>query len=172
MPNSKRRHRPIGRVATGPSPSGSSRRRGTPKELLRAFVEFRAIVLRDPMRQTIKFLHGHNASLASIAALMELNRRGDQSVSQLARELGLSLAATSQLIERLVRERLVTRTEAEADRRRKQLGLTTAGRRLLTRMEGSYLEAAERALARVPARALRELEAALAAVIQHADRAG
>jgi DNA-binding MarR family transcriptional regulator len=124
------------------------------------------------MRQTIKFLHGHNASLATIAALMDLNRRGDQSVSQLARQIGLSLAATSQLIERLVQERLVTRKQSAVDRRRKEVALTTAGRRLLTRMDGTYSEAAERALAHVPPRVLRDLESALAAVTAYAEQGG
>ena len=139
-----------------------------PKDVLRTFLEFRSVVLRDPMRQTITFLHGHNLSIAAIAALLELHQHGDQSVSQLATDIGLSVAATSQLIERLVQEKLVTRTESAEDRRRKQLALTTAGRRLLTKMEKSYSTAAERVFAGVPAQALRDLDAALAAVIAHA----
>lgn len=136
-----------------------------PRDVLRTFLEFRSVVLRDPMRQTITFLHGHNLSIAAIASLMELGRRGDQSVSQLATDIGLSVAATSQLIERLVQEKLVTRTESAVDRRRKQLALTTAGRRLLNKMEGAYTAAAEKVFAGVPAHALRDLDAALAAVI-------
>jgi DNA-binding MarR family transcriptional regulator len=139
-----------------------------PKDVLRTFLEFRSVVLRDPMRQTITFLHGHNLSIAAIAALMELKQRGDQSVSQLAGDIGLSVAATSQLIERLVQEKLVTRTESAEDRRRKQLALTAAGRRLLGKMEGAYTASAEKAFAGIPARALRDLESALAAVIAHA----
>jgi DNA-binding MarR family transcriptional regulator len=138
-----------------------------PKDVLRTFLEFRSVVLRDPMRQTITFLHGHNLSIAAIAALLELHRSGDQSVSQLAADIGLSVAATSQLIERLVQEKLVTRTESAVDRRRKQLALTAAGRRLLSKMEGAYTASAEKAFAGVPAHALRDLDAALAAVIAY-----
>jgi DNA-binding MarR family transcriptional regulator len=141
-----------------------------PKDVLRTFLEFRSVVLRDPMRQTITFLHGHNLSIAAIAALMELHQRGDQSVSQLATDIGLSVAATSQLVEKLVQEKLVTRTESAVDRRRKQLALTTAGRRLLGKMEKSYTVAAERVFAGIPAQALRDLDAALAAVIACAPK--
>ncbi|MEO5869387.1 MAG: MarR family winged helix-turn-helix transcriptional regulator [Gemmatimonadaceae bacterium] len=143
-----------------------------PKDVLRTFLEFRSVVLRDPMRQTITFLHGHNLSIAAIAALMELHQGGDQSVSQLAADIGLSVAATSQLVEKLVQEKLVTRTESAEDRRRKQLALTTAGRRLLGKMEQSYTSAAERVFAGIPAHALRDLDAALAAVIASAPRRG
>ena len=95
--------------------------------VLQALKTFRALVLRDAMRQTVRFLHGRNASLASIVALMVLQKQGSQSlVSQLAREVGLSLAATSQLVDRLVRDKLVARRESPVDRRRKQLALTSA----------------------------------------------
>jgi DNA-binding MarR family transcriptional regulator len=138
--------------------------------VLRALQAFRGVVLREAMRQTIKFLHGHNASFATITALIALQQRGDQSVSQLAREIGLSLAATSQLVDRLVQEKLVARTESSVDRRRKQLALTAAGRGFLSRMDGAYSVAAERSLRDVPSDALLDLEAALAGVVAHVNR--
>jgi len=134
----------------------------SPEErVLRAFKEFRAAVLRDPIRQTIKFLHGRNMSFAAIATVMALRERGDQTISSLAREIGLSVAATSQLIERLVQDDLVRRTEHPGDRRRKQVALTAKGQALLAKMDGSYFAAATTVLGRVPTPALKRLEAAL-----------
>jgi DNA-binding HxlR family transcriptional regulator len=89
----------------------TSRSTGTPAErVLDAFKAFRSVVLRDSMRQTIKFLHERNLSLAAVATLMALRERGDQTISTLAREIGLSVAAMSQLVERLVQDDLVRRT--------------------------------------------------------------
>ena len=134
---------------------------GLEERVLRAFKEFRAAVLRDPIRQTIKFLHGRNMSFAAIATVMALRERGDQTISNLAREIGLSVAATSQLVERLVQDDLVRRTEHPDDRRRKQVALTAKGNALLAKMDGAYFAAAATVLGRVPAPALKRLEAAL-----------
>lgn len=137
----------------------------TPEErVLRAFKDFRAALLRDPMRQTIKFLHGRNMSFAAIATVMALRERGDQTISNLAREIGLSVAATSQLVERLVQDDLVRRTEHPSDRRRKQVALTAKGNAFLAKMDGSYFAAGATVLGGVPRPELERLEAALTAV--------
>ncbi len=134
------------------------------ERVLRAFKEFRAAVLRDPIRQTIKFLHGRNMSFAAIATVMALRERGDQTISNLAQEIGLSVAATSQLVERLVQDDLVRRTEHPGDRRRKQVALTAKGNAFLAKMDGSYFAAAATVLGRVPAPELERLESALIGV--------
>jgi DNA-binding MarR family transcriptional regulator len=173
--NAKRAARPKRRPAKVPKAQSTTAAPGdasAARAAIRAFIEFRTVVMRDPMRQTIRFLYGRNASLATIASLLELHQRGDQSVSHLAREIGLSVAATSQLVDRLVQDGLVTRTESMMDRRRKEVALTAAGRRMLSAMEGTYSEAAEQALRKVPAKVLHELEAALAAVIAHMPATG
>jgi DNA-binding MarR family transcriptional regulator len=144
--------------------------RGTgdsPEDLVvRAFIDFRRVVLRDSMRQSIKFMHGSNVSFGAIAALMTLRERGDQTISSLASEIGLSLAATSQLVERLVQDDFVKRTESPEDRRRKLVALAPKGQAFLTRMEGSYTAAAK-ALSGVPASTLKRLEGAFREVLRH-----
>jgi len=136
------------------------------EEVLRAFKDFRAQVLRDPMRSTIKFLHTNNVSFGAIAALMALRERGDQSISHLSREIGLSLAATSQLVGRLVKDGLVLRTEHAEDRRSKHVRLAAKGEALLSRIDGSYFASAAQMLGRVPRPALRRLQSALEEVRQ------
>jgi DNA-binding MarR family transcriptional regulator len=138
--------------------------------VVRAFIDFRRVVLRDSMRQSIKFLHGHNVSFGAIAALMTLRERGEQSISNLAAEIGLSVAATSQLVERLVQDDYVKRTESPDDRRRKQVALSAKGQGFLSRMEGSYAVAAK-ALGGVPATSLKRLELAFRDVLRHFDGA-
>ncbi len=138
--------------------------------VVRAFLDFRRVVLRDSMRQSIKFLHGHNVSFGAIAALMTLKERGEQSISDLANEIGLSLAATSQLVERLVQDEFVKRTESPDDRRRKQVALSAKGQAFLSRMEGSYTSASK-ALVDVPAPTLKRLELAFRDVMRHLEPA-
>jgi DNA-binding MarR family transcriptional regulator len=127
------------------------------EHVLRAFKDFRAVVWRDPMRQSIKFLHQHNMSLAGIVTLMTLRERGGLSLSDLANETGLSPAAESQLVDKLVREGLVRRTEHRSDRRRKQVALTARGTAFLGRMDGSHASAALAVLRQIPAATLRKI---------------
>jgi DNA-binding MarR family transcriptional regulator len=138
--------------------------------VVRAFIDFRRVVLRDSMRQSIKFLHGHNVSFGAIATLMTLKERGEQSISDLANEIGLSLAATSQLVEKLVQDEFVKRTAAPDDRRRKQVALSAKGQTFLSRMEGSYT-AASKTLGDVPAPTLKRLELAFRDVMRHLEPA-
>lgn len=136
------------------------------EDVVRAFLDFRRAVLRDSMRTSINYLHGHNMSFGAVAALMTLRERGDLSISDLSAEIGLSLGATSQLVERLVQDEFVRRTEAPDDRRRKQVALTAKAQTFLTRMEGSYSSAAK-VLRGVPVASLRRLESAFRGVLRH-----
>lgn len=127
------------------------------EQMLRAFKDFRAVVWRDPMRESIKFLHQHNMSLAGIVSLMTVGQRGELSVSDLAEETGLSVAAESQLVNKLVRDGFVRRTEHPGDRRRKQVTLTARGTAFLRRMDGAHTGAALAVLRRLPDSTLRRM---------------
>jgi DNA-binding MarR family transcriptional regulator len=124
---------------------------------LKAFKALRIALLRDPMRQTIKFLHKHNLSYAAVVALMTLRDRGGQSISDLSTEIGLSLAATSQLVERLVQDGFVRRTAHEPDRRRKEVALAAKGHAFLDRVESAHSAAAVQVLLRLRPASLRKM---------------
>jgi DNA-binding MarR family transcriptional regulator len=72
-----------------------------------------------------------DVTLTQYRALVVLASRGPQTVAALAEELQVQASTASRLCDRLVRDRLITRSEDEHDRRRVQLVLTTAGRKLL-----------------------------------------
>src|SRR3954453_9969246 len=57
-----------------------------------------------------------------------------RSIKTIADEMGLSLPAASRAIDGLLKRGLVTRTEAEHDRRVKQIALTPAGREVTQRL--------------------------------------
>lgn len=70
-------------------------------------------------------------TLTQVKILMLLGRHGTVSGGELARLLGVGLAALSGMVDRLVLQDLVTRTEDLHDRRVRRIGLTKAGRELI-----------------------------------------
>lgn len=83
------------------------------------------------MRNALLFARQHGLSMPQMVALAHVARHGRCSVSDLAATLGVSNAAASQLLDRLVHQGLVSRVENPADRRSKQLTVTEEGRLLL-----------------------------------------
>lgn len=78
-------------------------------------------------------------TLSQLRIIMLLARHGSVSGGELARMLGVSLATMSGMVDRLVVQDLVTRTEDQHDRRIRRIGLTKAGTTLI----GSILNAGE-----------------------------
>ena len=106
-------------------------------------------------------LFNSHLTLTQIKILMLLSRHGHVSGGELARLLGIGLAALSGMIDRLVVLDLVNRTEDLRDRRVRRIGLTKAGvelidgmmtagaekhRKLLSRLSGAELEVVGRAM--------------------------
>jgi DNA-binding MarR family transcriptional regulator len=71
-------------------------------------------------------------------------------IRQIASGLEISLPAVSQLVERLVKKGLVTRTESEVDRRLTNVDLTIAGRELVKQMRQRKSEWFESILKAMP----------------------
>ena len=59
------------------------------------------------------------------------------SIGDIAKVLGVSDPAASKTVDRLVRRKLVRRTESEADRRANQLALTAPGSRIIAEYEAA-----------------------------------
>jgi DNA-binding MarR family transcriptional regulator len=76
-------------------------------------------------------LFSSHLTLSQLKILMLLARHGTVSGGELARLLGVGLAALSGMIDRLVLQDLVTRTEDMRDRRVRRIGLTKAGTELI-----------------------------------------
>jgi MarR family transcriptional regulator, organic hydroperoxide resistance regulator len=76
-------------------------------------------------------------SLPQIGALFQISRMGKNGVSHMGDELGVTSAAASQMLERLVQQGFVSRDEDPSDRRSKKLALTELGIRVVNEsMEG------------------------------------
>lgn len=82
-------------------------------------------------------------------ALRILERRGQCGVSELAENLGVSLSATTGIVDRLYRSKLVTRERDENDRRVVWVKSTEAGSRLLKEVEAHRREKMSQTLGRL-----------------------
>ena len=144
--------------------------RGVAEGLIEKLKEFRWVLSRDPMRHAIQFFHARDLSVAQVATLLALRDREARTISDTANEIGLSLAATSQLVDRLVREGLVSRSEDPEDRRRKQLSLSAEGTELLESVDRAYFSAMGRALDGMPDAVMTRLEEALGEAVEHLSK--
>lgn len=73
----------------------------------------------------------NNLSMSQLGALLHLHRAGACAVSNISEDLGVTNAAVSQMLDRLVRNGLVLRGEDPADRRSKRIELTAKGREMI-----------------------------------------
>ena len=89
------------------------------------------VFMQRSMRDFILFTKEKGLSMSQIGALFQVHRRGACGVSDIGDELGVTSAAASQMIERLVQQELITRSEDPSDRRLKQIVLTDKGRQLM-----------------------------------------
>lgn len=74
-------------------------------------------------------------TLAQVRLMHLIGRFAGVSISTLAESYPVSTAAVSQMVERLVRQQLLTRNEDAVDRRRKSISLAPAGREFLRGLE-------------------------------------
>lgn len=93
--------------------------------------EWLALYMHRTMRSFVRYARGRSLSMSQFSALFQINRHGQLVVSDIGDDLGVTNAAASQLLERLVQQELVVRTENPQDRREKKLILTDQGRHLL-----------------------------------------
>jgi MarR family transcriptional regulator, 2-MHQ and catechol-resistance regulon repressor len=93
--------------------------------------EWSEVFMQRSMRDFRKFMDETGLSFSQINIMMRLINAGTTGVSEIGEQLGVSNAAASQAVDRLVILDLIKRTEDPADRRAKQLALTQKGRILI-----------------------------------------
>lgn len=95
---------------------------------VRALDDWADIFARRSMHALVRSAHERGLSLSQIGTLFRLAHKGGRPVSEIGDELGMSAAAASQMLERLVKQGLVRREEDPADRRVRRIELTGAGK--------------------------------------------
>ena len=102
-----------------------------PDPLEAALQEWVAVFMRRSMRSFIRYARENGLSMSQVNALFHIHRASGSGVTDLGEHLGISNAAVSQLLERLVQQGLILRCEDPADRRAKKLTLTEKGAQTL-----------------------------------------
>ncbi len=95
--------------------------------------EWSEVFMHRSMRDFKRFMDATGLSFSQISILMRLAHRGSAGVSEIGGQLGVTNAAASQAVDRLVQLGLIERTEDPEDRRAKRLALTQKGRALVER---------------------------------------
>ncbi len=85
------------------------------------------------MQDMTRYVRNSGLSMAQFSLLMRLYHGGGCEVHDIGREFGVSSAAASQLVDRLVQGGLVARTENPEDRRARRIALSAKGRALIDR---------------------------------------
>ncbi|MEJ2597475.1 MAG: MarR family transcriptional regulator [Anaerolineales bacterium] len=89
------------------------------------------VFMRRSMHNFITYSKEKGLSMSQIGALLRIFRGGRSSVSDIGDNLGVTSAAASQMLERLVQQGLILREEDPNDRRVRRIVLTDKGRQIL-----------------------------------------
>ncbi|GGO28831.1 MarR family winged helix-turn-helix transcriptional regulator [Deinococcus humi] len=110
-------------------------------------------------------LQGEDVSFTQMTALYKVRAFAPISVTVLAEQLGVSLPATSQLIQELVGRKLMERRENPQDRREKLLALSEKGQQFLTVKEKNMMGAYSEVFGQVRLETLQTAESAINALL-------
>ena len=112
-------------------------------DFVKTFKRFTAIVMHHSIINDNISSRENRLSLSQLLALNFIYHKGSLGVSDLAEKIGISNAASSQLLERMVQQGIVSRHENPEDRRNKLIKLTEKGKELIKDIltsRGKWLE--------------------------------
>jgi DNA-binding MarR family transcriptional regulator len=89
------------------------------------------VFMHRSARDFKRFMDTTGLSFSQVNILMRIFHSGSAQVSEIGEKMGVTNAAASQAIERLVQMGLIARTEDPQDRRAKRLELAPKGRELI-----------------------------------------
>jgi DNA-binding MarR family transcriptional regulator len=101
------------------------------KELTEVIREWSEVFMHRSMRDFKRFMDETDLSFSQMSVLMRLFHGSNCGVSEIGEQLGVTNAAASQTVDRMVQLGLIERTEDPDDRRAKRLALTQKGRTLI-----------------------------------------
>ena len=89
------------------------------------------VSMHRSMQDFMGYARESGLSMHQLGALFQVHRKGCSGVTELGDELGVTSSAASQMLERLVQQGLIVRSEDPRDRRSKLLILTEKGQEVL-----------------------------------------
>ena len=122
----------------------------SPKQLTEVIRQWSEVFMRRSGRDFKRFMTETGLSFAQLSILMRLYHHGwEGGVSEVGEHLGVTTAAASQSVDRLVQMGLIERREDPEDRRLKRLALTPKGQTLMEQgiaARGKWIEGLTEAL--------------------------
>jgi len=104
----------------------------TEERFTRVLRDFTEVFMHRSMHDFKRFMDESGLSASQLNTLMRLYYHGGASdISNIGASVGITNAASSQLVDRLVNQGLLVRTEDAHDRRMKQVALSVKGRELI-----------------------------------------
>ena len=100
------------------------------QDLVDILIRWTEVLMHRSMHKFMFYAKERGLSMPQIGALFQIHRRGVLGVSEIASESGITSAAASQMLDRLVQQGLVGRSEDPNDRRGKQIVLTEKGEQI------------------------------------------
>jgi DNA-binding MarR family transcriptional regulator len=97
---------------------------------LASFQKWIALFMRNSMNGFILYSKESGLSMSQIGAMFQIFRGGG-GVCDIGEDLGITSAAASQMLNRLVQQGLILRSEDPLDRRAKKMVLTEKGQEIL-----------------------------------------
>jgi DNA-binding MarR family transcriptional regulator len=98
---------------------------------LSAFHDWMELFMHRSMRGHMHYAREKGLSRSMLGTLFHLSHKDHAGVNDLSEHLGVSNAAASQMLERLVDEGMIQRIENPDDRRMKMITLTDKGSRII-----------------------------------------
>ncbi len=112
------------------------------------------------------YIRNTGLSMPQVGLMMRLYHGGSCDVSAISRYSGVTNAATSQLVDRLVEKQLVERMEDAQDRRVKHLSLTSKGREFVEASVRERYQWVEELIAKLSTREQDDLRHALPPLVE------
>jgi MarR family 2-MHQ and catechol resistance regulon transcriptional repressor len=136
------------------------------EKLIQSLVHTLELSTTRSMHDWGHFVRDTGLSMPQVGLLMRLYHHGGCGVTEISRHSGVTNAAASQLVDRLVEKQLVERTEGQRDRRMKQLSLTAKGIQLVeTSIKERYQWVGD-LISHLSAKEQEDLQNALPALVQ------
>ncbi len=138
--------------------------------LVAALQEWFGIFRRRMMGSLFIYVRDNGLTMAQLGAMFHIHQKGACGVSDIGNDLGVTNSAASQMLERLVQLKLITRTENPTDRRVKQIVLTDKGSQILQESSSANQDWLEELVQTMAAEEQEQVRSALVLLIDKAHR--
>jgi DNA-binding MarR family transcriptional regulator len=142
----------------------------TPDPLVITLQEWFGIFRRRMMGSFFTYAKDKGLTMAQLGAMFHIYQKGACGVSDIGSDLGVTNSAASQMLERLVQLKLITRSEDPSDRRVKQIVLTDKGRTILQESNQANQDWLESMVQTMNADEREQISHALATLIQKSQQ--